>query len=276
MKSQADRILKRLAAACGVEVRRLASGPNRDRCSLLASLQTAAAVGFAPATILDVGAARGAWSRQAAQVWPEAKFLLVDPLEENRAALAQAVGRLSDAAFQMAAVGREAGSTVMHVHSDLDGSSLYEEREEAVEGTTRSVGMTTVDRLVRDYALRAPLLLKADVQGAELAVVDGAELTLKQTELVVLEVSLFDFFRGAAPQLGELVAAMGERGFVVWDIFGMGYRPLDGALSQVDMAFVRREGMFRRFQQYATEEQRREQMARLARETPSRIAAKEL
>ncbi len=38
---------------------------------------------------------------------------------------------------------------------------------------------------------------------------------LGETELVVLEVSLFDFFLGKAPQLRELVAAMGERDFIV-------------------------------------------------------------
>jgi len=271
MSSLAGRIFKRLAAACGVEVTRLTSGPNRDRCSLFGSLRTAAAVDFAPATILDVGAARGVWSRQAAHAWPEARFLLVDPLQENRAALSEVVGGLSDAAFEMAAVGREVGPTVIHVHPDLDGSSLYEEREEAVKGTIRSVAMTTVDQLVQDHNLRGPFLLKADVQGAELAVVDGAHLTLKQTGLVVLEVSLFDFFLGAGPQLGELVAAMGERGFVVWDIFGMGYRPIDGALAQVDMAFVRRDGMFRRIQQYATEDQRREQLACLAAARSARV-----
>jgi FkbM family methyltransferase len=267
----AVRIIKRLAEACGVEIRRLAPGAIHSRCSLLGSLRTAAGVGFAPATILDIGAARGEWTLEAAMVWPGAKFLLVDPLEENRAALARVAGQVRNAAFEMAAVGREVGSTVIHVHPDLDGSSLYEEREEAVKGTIRSVVATTVDRVVQDHGLPGPFLLKADVQGAELAVVDGAPLTLAQTELLVLEVTLFDFFLGAAPQLEDLVAAMGRQGFVAWDIFGMGYRPIDGALAQVDMAFVRRDGVFRRIQQYATEEQRRKQLARLGARVQSEV-----
>lgn len=264
MNYVAGRIIKRIAEACGVEVRRLAPGTTHNRCSLLGSLRTASGVGLSPATILDVGAARGEWTLEAALVWPGAKFLLVDPLEENRAALTRVVGQVRNGAFEMAAVGREVGSTVIHVHPDLDGSSLYEEREEAIKGTIRSVAATTVDRVVQDHGLPGPFLLKADVQGAELAVVDGATLTLAQTELLILEVTLFDFFLGAASQLEDLVAAMGRRGFVAWDIFGMGYRPIDGALAQVDMAFVRRDGVFRRTHQYATEEQSRTQLARLA------------
>lgn len=272
MSGAARRAIKRIAEACGVEVTRLPPGTVRERGSLLGSLRTAASLGFSPAAILDVGAARGEWALEAARVWPNAKFLLMDPLEENRAALTQVVGRMHNAAFQLAAAGREGvGSTVIHVHPDLDGSSLYEEREETIAGTTRSVAATTVDRSVLDHELDGPYLLKADVQGAELAVVEGAAATLAATELVVLEVSLFDFFLGAAPQLEDLVGAMGARGFVAWDIFGMGYRPIDGALAQVDMAFVRRDGMFRRIQQYATEAQRREQLACLAAARSARV-----
>lgn len=271
MSGAARRAIKRIAEACGVEVTRLLPETVRDRTSLHGSLRTAADIGFSPAAILDVGAARGEWALEAARVWPNAKFLLIDPLDENRAALAQAVGRMHDAAFQLAAAGREVGSTVIHVHPDLDGSSLYQEREETIAGTSRSVTATTVDRSVVDHELDGPYLLKADVQGAELAVVQGAAATLAATEFVVLEVSLFDFFLGAAPQLEDLVAAMGVRGFVAWDIFGMGYRPIDGALAQVDMAFVRRDGIFRRIQQYATEEQRREQVACLTAARSARV-----
>ena len=181
--------IKRIAQACGVEIRRIAPGAIHNRCSLVGSMRTAASVGFSPATILDVGAARGEWTLEAASVWPGAKFLLVDPPEENRAALTRVAGQVRNAAFEMAAVGREVGSTVIHVHPDLDGSSLYEEREEAIKGTIRSVAATTVDRVVQDHGLPGPFLLKADVQGAELAMVDGAALTLAQTELCFLEVT---------------------------------------------------------------------------------------
>jgi hypothetical protein len=42
------------------------------------------------------------------------------------------------------------------------------------------------------------------------------------------------------------------------------YRPLDGALSQFDLAFVKESGVFRQQHVYATPEQRRAQDARFA------------
>jgi len=270
MAASLAKIAQRIAARRGIEIRRLPPAETRDRCSLLGSLRTACNAGFTPAAVLDIGAARGEWALRAATLWPEARYLLIDPLEENVAALSRAVQALGNADIRLAAVGRETGTVPIHVHPDLDGSSLFEEREEIVNGTVRSVPMTTVDHSVRECGLAGPFLLKADVQGAELAVIEGASATLARTELIILEVSLFDFFCGGAPQFENLVAAMGERGFVAWDVFAMKYRPIDGALAQADVAFVRRNGLFRRIQQYATDAQRREQLSRLTPVTPAR------
>jgi hypothetical protein len=65
MTSMAVWIIKRIAEACGVEIRRLAPQAIHSRCSLLGSLWTAAGVGFVSATILDIGAARGEWTLEA-------------------------------------------------------------------------------------------------------------------------------------------------------------------------------------------------------------------
>jgi hypothetical protein len=89
---------------------------------------------------------------------------------------------------------------------------------------------------------------------------------------VLLEVSLFQFFRGG-PQLHDIVAAMKARGFVAYDICGQGYRPLDGALAQVDMVFVKEEGMLRRSHAFATAEQRKRHEERRRGHRPAEATA---
>jgi hypothetical protein len=74
----------------------------------------------------------------------------------------------------------------------------------------------------------------------------------------VLEVSFFEFFRGG-PLFHDVIASMRDSGFVAYDFFGFQYRPLDGALSQADVAFVREQGPFRKHHYYATREQRERQ-----------------
>jgi hypothetical protein len=124
-----------------------------------------------------------------------------------------------------------------------------------VDGVERSVPLRTLDALCAEHRLPAPNLLKVDVQGAELEVLAGGRQVLSQAEYAILELSLFRSFVGG-PQLHDVVAFMREMGFVAYDILELLYRLVDGALGQIDMAFVKDEGVFRTTHAYATLEQR--------------------
>ena len=100
-------------------------------------------------------------------------------------------------------------------------------------------------------------IVKVDVQGAELQVLDGASTTLKDAELVILEVSFFRFADGF-PEFYDVIDYMKKRGFVAYEVFGGHNRPLDGARTQVDIAFVKEDGRFRSSHVWATPEQRSE------------------
>jgi hypothetical protein len=125
----------------------------------------------------------------------------------------------------------------------------------AVDGFEREVAVVTLDDLCAERNLKGPYFIKIDVQGAELRVIAGANRILVETEALVMEVSLLGMIVGA-PQLSEVVSYMKDIGFVPYDIFDFLHRPLDGALSQVDMVFVREDGPFRQDHAFATPAQR--------------------
>jgi len=89
-----------------------------------------------------------------------------------------------------------------------------------------------------------------------LKVLDGANGSLEKAELVILEVQFFQFMRDI-PEFADVIAYMKERGFVAYDCFGSAYRPLDGALAAMDIAFVKEKGRWRENHAFATREQRR-------------------
>ncbi len=214
-------------------------------------------MGFVPRTVVDVGAAHGLFTRECAAVFPTAQYVLIEPLEEYRASLEHTVRAIGDARLvQAAASAGTASACKFHVHHDLVGSSLYLEQEDSdVNGVPRTVPAVTLDQVRDQFQLGGPFLLKIDVQGAELDVLAGATSFLQDTEYVLLEVSLFEFFRGG-PQFADVVAFMKVRGFVAYDLYNPLYRPIDAALSQLDIAFVKERGLFRRVHAFATREQR--------------------
>jgi len=251
----------------GLEVRRKGFGHQAaapaagcPRNSVADILRQVGSLGFSPATVIDVGAAFGSFAAECYGVFPRAQYVLVEPLGEYEPHLDVFLkAHASQAELIRAAAAARPGEMTIHVHPDLVGSSLYLEEEVAnVNGVPRTVRTVTLDSLVEDLKLKPPFLLKIDVQGAELDVLSGFEKHLQETEFVLLEVSLFKFFEGG-PQLHDVVEFMRSRGFVAYDIYDLQYRPLDNALSQVDMAFVKESGRFRQHHYYASRRQREEQ-----------------
>lgn len=260
MKRLVQKIFRRL----GFEIRRRAATPGvesgPERGSLEGSLEQAREAGIVPATVVDVGAAFGSFSRSCHAVFPRARYLMIEPLEEYVPSLEAVVKEIPGASYEIAVAGAEERCVHFNVHDDLVGSSLYRECEQGtdVNGVQREVRSITLDRLVLEQKVSPPYLLKIDVQGAELDVLAGGQTTLCGADLVILEVSLFQFFEDG-PMLYDIVAYMHSRGFVAYDILGLQYRPLDHALSQIDIVFVKEHGPLRKFHYYASPDQRREQ-----------------
>jgi FkbM family methyltransferase len=237
-------------APVGLALDRLGSISVRD------TLERARRLGLAPGTVIDVGAAYGNWSAMAQRIFPEARFLLVEPLQEFEAALATRP-ELDGATRVMAAAGEAGGSLELYVHDDLLGTSELPEAAGASSGgCRRTVPAGALDDLVREHGAPPPYLLKVDVQGAEETVLRGAADMLAKADMVILEASFFPFFEGGL-QFHEVVASMHGRGFVVYDLAEPLYRPLDGALAQADVAFVPVASHLRAEVVYASPEQRR-------------------
>lgn len=256
LKTSARRYLDIL----GLDARKRNITPQR---SFVDALEHVSNMGLYPATVLDVGAAHGTFTLNCHAIFPRARYLMIDPLQEYESHLNKIVASIPQTEYVLCAASASSGEITINVHPDLVGSSIYLEREESdVNGVPRTAPAETLDRLCEDRGMHGPYLLKVDVQGAELDVLAGAEKVLSETEYLIMEVSLFEFFSGG-PQFYDVVSYMKSCEFVVYDILGLQFRPLDNALSQVDLAFVREDGQFRKHHFYASPKQREEQTKRL-------------
>jgi FkbM family methyltransferase len=245
---------KRLFNALGLDVRKR-RGEEVPRASMRGALRQLAGLGFRPGTVIDAGVAYQ--TSELYEEFPESSIMLIEPLAEFEPFLREICTK-HKAQYVLAAAGAAPGTAVFNVHVDqLDSSSLLKEVEGApVDGTPRQLPVVTIDQVCAEKNLKGTYLIKLDVQGAELQVLAGAQRTLRETETVILEVTLFGTMIGG-PQVYDVVTRMKEFGFVAYDVFGFSYRPFDNALAQVDMVFVREDGPFRASHVFATLEQRK-------------------
>jgi FkbM family methyltransferase len=209
-------------------------------------------LGFVPNVVFDVGVGPG--TPDLYEGFPHARLVLVEPLEEWRPHF-EWVERTRQTDTIMAAAGSVPGEVDIFVNRAPWCSSIYGGlRGGDSDGTRRSVPVVRLDDIAIEHELVGPFVVKVDVEGAELEALSGALEVLRTTELVLIEVSLFEFIPGA-PQFHDVVSWMHDHGFAVADFFDAHNRLLDGALARMDVAFVQEDGRFRQSHSYGTGDQ---------------------
>ncbi|WP_120716551.1 FkbM family methyltransferase [Tsuneonella amylolytica] len=195
--------------------------------------------GYSPATIVDVGAYEGNWTRLARRTFPAARAIMCEVQPGKRAGLEAVASELGRVKLVSAVLSARADETVRFNEMET-GSSLYPENSN-VERTERELVTTTLD--IATQGAEGPAFLKIDVQGAELDVLTGGQDFLAKCDLVQLEIALLDYNRGA-PRFVDVIGYMDERGFVPYDIAGWS-RPNRIDLVQMDLLFTRRDSPLR-------------------------------
>jgi hypothetical protein len=74
-------------------------------------------------------------------------------------------------------------------------------------------------------------------------VLAGASRVLENTEIVVMEVSILEYNKGA-PDFRRIIGTLADLGFVVLDLVDPSRDPR-GQLEQADMVFIRTDSRFR-------------------------------
>jgi len=193
--------------------------------------------GFTPRTIIDVGAFEGEWSRLAKCIWPTSHLFMIEPNLAGSAALAGVAKELGANVFGEVLGANNDQPIQFNVMGS--GSSALPECS-SVPRRVETRRLHRLDSLLNN--IEAPVLLKIDAQGYELEILKGAMGLLPTIEAILLEISLIEINKGA-PLLHDVISFVKELGFVAYDILEIHRRPLDRALNQIDIIFVREQSM---------------------------------
>jgi len=203
--------------------------------TLEGSLQIMRRNGFAPSTVIDIGAYAGDWTRLCKRLFPNSYVLMVEPQKARYFDLERVVTDYSGIVLSQSLLGATEQSSVGFYAMNSASSVLPETVKQ--QQPTCYLSMTTLDKLTDATPFEKPDLIKLDVQGFELEVLRGGMHTLTSTEAVIIETNLIAIYDGA-PLFHEVVSFMAEYRFYVYDICTFFRRPYDNALWQVDLIFV--------------------------------------
>lgn len=199
--------------------------------------------GFRPDAVIDLGANRGQWTQIARRVFTNVPYHLVEP-QPGCAPSLQELARINPDIHVYATVVTHPGVVSVRMvgggdTQDSTGNFIPPAGEAAEKAV--SYPATTVDALFGSVQ-GTHLLLKLDVEGHELAVLDGARRTLDRVEVIVSEFWTYRMWNNAAAiTFTDLLLWLRDAGYVLYDFAALAARRRDQRLRNGDAIFVRRD-----------------------------------
>lgn len=206
--------------------------------------------GLKAGRILDIGAYKGEWTMDVLKIFPDAEYLLIEGNPERKKDLAKFINdnKKINIKYEIALLGSKSGeSKVFHIMDTA--SSVLDEHNEA---HAKKVILTTksLDEIVKKHGFNNVSLVKLDVQGYELEILKGGLDVLQQAEAILMEVSLLDIHKNV-PLMRDVLNFMYNYEFVAYDICSAAARrPMDRALWQTDLLFVKEYSTYRSNKNY--------------------------
>ena len=172
-------------------------------------------------TVIDIGANEGQFAAIARKFYPDALIYCFEPLPDVFSQLCE--NTESDPKITAINLGlsNQKGHASMFQSAFSPSSSLLsmanlhrEEFPESDKTCTVPVNITSLDDWVleRNIKLSNDILIKIDVQGHEKSVIQGAIQTVKNSRIVILEVSFQELYEGQ-PLFDIIYTTLSELGF---------------------------------------------------------------
>jgi FkbM family methyltransferase len=178
--------------------------------------------GFKPKVIFDIGSSHAGWSDAINGIFQDAEFHLFEPLVDYkpfyRKGCDWVFSRRPKLVLHKILLGNKREKVRMF--SDSEGFSASVLPSDRIGNLTECIEfeMETLDAYIHQKGLALPEMLKMDVQGAELLVLEGGVEALRSVKLLQLEVWFIRGYGSATPLFDELIDYLSLRGFALFEI----------------------------------------------------------
>lgn len=189
-------------------------------------------------TIIDIGVLNGTPALY--QAFPDAHLILVEALPMYEETCRQLLADRSGGEVHMCAVGAVDGSTRIRYYPDRPATSslLETDKENDLALVEINVPLRRLDSLLAGRVLAGDVLLKIDVEGMELKVLEGAVGLLPQVKYIIAETSVRRRHKDSY-RFANLVGFLAGQGFDLYDALRLTRsKAMHPGASIVDAIFV--------------------------------------
>jgi FkbM family methyltransferase len=184
-------------------------------------------------TIIDIGASNGCWSATAKKYFPTAFYHLIEANLYHAKSLEKLKEKWSNYNYTLAAAGDIVGEIYFNGSDPFGGLASYTQSD----GANLKIPVVTIDSIVEKHKLAPPYLLKLDTHGFEIPIFEGANKTLKNTNLIIVETYNFDI-NPQSLRFPQMCQFLEKKDFRCIDICDPLFRNQDKALWQFDLFFI--------------------------------------
>lgn len=199
-------------------------------------------------SVIDIGANRGQFALIARALFPDARIFSFEPLPQLAPIFKKVFAKDNNIHLYSTAIGTEQTRIPMHISARDDSSSLLpigEEQCRIFPGTEEidvdDVAISPLHAQIDATQINRPALLKIDVQGYELKVLEGCAPLLSCFDTIYCECSFLPLYEGQA-LAHEVISWLQSRGFILQGVYNMSY-DRSGKAVQADFLFYQQERM---------------------------------
>lgn len=199
-----------------------------------------------PKTIVDVGANVGQFAVAASKFFNQSMIISIEPDPMVSKELQKNLRGHLNFEVITCAVGNTIGKVKFYKNQDSQVSSILE-----IGGMRKSlfpesrvtdevdIPINTLDALFDNRNIESPILVKLDVQGAELMVIDGARDFLNKVKWLVIEIAFVDLYKGE-PSFEKICKMLDLHGFEFIKPLNFHASPSGLEIIEMDAFFQRR------------------------------------